>query len=151
MKMTKADFEASTKAMVDLLEDPFFICREKEAQNAVTAIKQVMYYISQSIRFLAYFWASHLLFTEPGKGHAHFTFKSFPQLNISFPRHINILRERPIKLRERLIKSREGHTILRERLIKSTERLLKSKERHNILRERLIKSRERHILRERLI
>lgn len=22
---------------------------------------------------------------EPGKGHAHFIFKSFPQLNISFP------------------------------------------------------------------
>ena len=24
---------------------------------------------------------------KPGKGHAHFIFKSFPQLNISFPRH----------------------------------------------------------------
>ena len=41
MKMTKADFDASTKAMIDLLEDPFFLCRDKDAQDAVTAIKEV--------------------------------------------------------------------------------------------------------------
>ena len=41
MKMTKADFDASTQTMIDLLEDPFFLCREKDAQAAVTAIKEV--------------------------------------------------------------------------------------------------------------
>ena len=89
---------------------------------------------------LAEWWAcSPTNIWNPGR-HMHIIFKSFPQLNISFPPH---------KYLEGvgLIKSRERHNILRERLIKLRERLNKSRERHNILRERLIKLRERLVSR----
>ena len=41
MRMTKADFKKHTKAMVELLEDPLFICSEADAKNAAMAIKEV--------------------------------------------------------------------------------------------------------------
>ena len=41
MKMCCSDFQMYTAAMIDLLEDPLFLCQMKEAQDAAAIIKEV--------------------------------------------------------------------------------------------------------------
>lgn len=54
MKLCKADFDLYTNAMIDLLEDPLFLCKIKDAQEAAKIIKEVQqatFHISKQAEF----------------------------------------------------------------------------------------------------